>query len=420
MSLLRHQPAFSGGKSHRYAPYKNGKRSAGVVKASGRGQVITPARLMTCATVVRKTEREIRAAESRGDSNIYAPHATDDEVVSVRKGEIGMCIREVGGTFRPALTADSNVVATSSVNGLSRDKELFSPCVFQAESFVGDKDSNNQVTIAFEGLQTVYATGCEPITVGDSLYLDPNPYMVEDEHGNQVPGIQGPKGIPASKATFQIRKFDATSMHSFLHTLKMDALKDLRRDERQASLKQATSAEKLVKLIENVCRTVCTNHRHIADDMPARNYLFLWLAFRILAMAKIASFTKDNMMPVWLLSLRALRKVLQEDERNATDLHRDYAATLPHATDPLTRHKDFSVDSVYLDKLLDSDELLKSKDTIRAKLMEADARLSVFAQDRMEIAMHRQRQYLARYAFGTALSSANKGGQLDVNVGRNQ
>ena len=404
------------------------KASGGQIKSIGRGQVITPQRLITMAGNVPRNERERRAISSRGSGALLAPPSSDNRVFATNKGEIGICLMQPGSSFRQSLSNDTDVTFISGVNGLDRSTPVFMPVVFQTRSDPSDPSSPANATCAIEGCQTIINTGCQNINNGDSIYWDMNPWMIKDEDGNLIPGVRAPEGLPSEKMYIQTRPFNASSLWSFHQSLEAGMQRMFQHKEFATKLRKITDDEKLHLELVKLCDEVCTKERNIAEDMPVRAWLLLTANFRLHNQLKISGYlgaiSGEERLRVFLMTLRAMLRALQEDEERSEEVLRDYERSLPHAQDVPSRHpdKDASVNSKALHDLLhpSPEHMNKATYNPQQELLDAEGRILMLCNSRIQLALQRQSHYFSRFAAGVALSSAPPGHPFDILLGRIQ
>lgn len=414
-----------------FHPYRNGARSAtaGVVRiTAGRNPAIAQQRTLMLAAQVSKVEKEKRAMAVRGRGRrfVFGPPTDDPMDFSVRTGELGLCILNEGSTFRQCVTADNNVRVVTSANGLPRNANLGMPCVTHSDNDVSKAHRDDRTGVAVGGVETIAHTGQEPVQCGDKLYVDPNPYMVLDEMGKEVPGIQGPAGIPDTKQRFQARPMRTQTLDTLLQSFEADVHRHFQSKDFREHLAAANTEQALVAEITRICKAIFDDDKHVSDDMPIRGYLPVYATWTLRKLLSIPSFLKAGavtpavrMRYEWL-AMRALVQVLKNAEQRFSHTVQQFNAMLPHVMGPdadalqHARHVDYSVHSKHLADLLDIDAKTPSP---RDRLAEASARLDMFYSKYKERLIHMQRAWQERFFLGTALSSANKAGQLDVLVG---
>lgn len=408
------------------------------VLAKTRNPVTTPQCLVNVTAIVPKNEKQIRALAARGDvADLYSAPTGDDSCLAIHKGMVVAHRAKPNASFRTNASADSNVECVGSTNGLSiSGTEFFMLGVAQTGSSPADKDSNNQVTVAIHGLQTVVNYCDERIEAGDQVILDPFGCTVTAQGSNEPrPIVYGPVGISERQFSLVLRPMNASHLSHFICAAQDAVRLRLGLPATAAKLAAITTSEALLTLLHQLCDDIFAHDMVVSPMHPIRGYAVIWAANRYCHMIQIesgslvTSKTKvaltsaeyGNLLRVALLTkLRACIEV----EDKFMDVANAYAMALPHGGD---RHDATgerarsSLHSTNLAALLDQASPMNANPGDRpAHMREANARIAMHTEDAMENYVHRIRGYFGSLHFGVAMSSADKGQSYDVFVGRNR
>jgi hypothetical protein len=424
-------PSFDGGA--------DGLRPAapGVITAQTRGQVVQPQALIVLQATSRKDEIQRRKRDANGcrSTELFAPAVDNATAFNIKKGMLGICRLIPGTTFRGALQSDqgANVEVITNMAGLHRKTKLAIPCVVQVNRDADRPGSDERTTIVPDGVQQIDNSGLHTINVGSKILLDPNAATIE-VNGRTVPAIDTPGMPPGQYFPPQVRSLDTNTLHSMMRQWKERLRVQLGDDSRvRAKLAAVDGPVALGRELAVLVANVVLDDK-LAEDMPIKGYLSIWLPWYLLKLTLVGTVDptlkgaagSQTTWMVWCMQLLYAR--LREVESDFSQLVTDYEATLPHnlkRRQTLDNKKDRSLHTTYLATSLEDATINKmfAAGSDRAKaartVLELQARLDLFTQDYLETFVHDLQGWLSRWTIGTALSSAAKGKQMDILIGRN-
>jgi hypothetical protein len=401
-----------------------------ILKTKGRGQVDTPQRLVTIATVALKDERDQRRIACRGAHDMYGPPAATDAEMTVNKGQVGMCYLEPGATFRLSLQADSNVRVFTSTAGLPRSGKYGFPCVVQTLGDAENKLGSNQVTVAIEGRQTIVCYCPETVQVGDTLYVDLEGHWTVVD-GQTVPAIQGPAGLAPNYANLVVRPMPCSTPNAMFTKVEDMLRLKLGLPEFNDKWKDVKTYQNVCDLTHRMCDFMFANELKVSSDMPIRAYAPIWFLWSFSKMINI-HWSKVNIDPnttnlahSYIQILRAMIQMVKDIEDKFDRLVTEFGLPLPHTTENTIQSRfsnrnnssnnKSSIHSHTLTDLLTPTADVKQDSR---NIREAVARLdlivvSLFARIRDE-----QRNFFVTRCLGTSLSCASGIDPCDVLLGR--
>lgn len=408
------------------------RSSSGVIKTEGRGATLTPQGLIVVQSTVLKEEklrrRRITAKDGFNPKAQYGPavKGDDDAVMSTHKGVLGMCVTTNQHTFRGGLGNDNNVLSVFAVNGLSRSEKLAIPCIAQVSRDANEKYGEDRTTLVVHGAQTIVNTGCQPIDAGMHLYVDPNPFTTTNDDGQVVSAVNV-KGIPQETLFFQIRPIVTDTIYAWMRSIE-DRMRLSLAKTMSGDIQKAIKAGDGVALFDAVRAHVVrtwTDELLYARDMPMLDLILIFVLddFAQLALIPKSGLTGLDTPEVQqmanILGLQALVLALRAQVEAGSIVNREFQSALPQHTRPQPAYQS-PQDTVHDDKLLTnlSPGVLfpagGDKTTAFRILTETRARLALFVRTATCIGMQAQEEYFRRVRCGMALSSAAKGGQLDL------
>lgn len=266
-------------------------------------------------------------------------------------------------------------------------------------------------------------TGLHQIDFGQKVIADPNPATCT-VNGRIVPAIQI-KGVDKETFFMQTRGLDSSTLISMVRKFQDKLRLNLAKDLAGLSTSKAVAAK-----MKQMVADVATDDK-LANDMPIRGYLSIWLPWYTLKLVQAGSVAVAGQTTQWtILLLQELLRALRHVEVTFSNVVNDYESALPHDL-AATRSGAFqgsahenTVHAASLTLALSNTELNRlfaagSAPAATAVILRAQARLDLFAQESMQILYQELQNWLSKWTIGTALSSPPKGGALDILVGRN-
>jgi hypothetical protein len=403
------------------------------------GGVVVPQCLINVTSIVAKNERQIRALAAKGSRHdLYGPPSSNEGVFAVKKGMIVLHRAKPGASFKTNLASDSGIECLASLNGVSMNTELFMVGVAQTNSTPGDKEANNQATVALHGVQTVVNYGNQRWNAGDHLVADPFPVLVSAQgtkdgpSGPAKPKVYGPAGVPEEQLSIPLRPMGGAHLSQHVWGAK-DAIR-LRMGLRENVLKlqACKSGAAMLLVLHGICDYIFEHDMQVSPMQPIRGYAIVWAASRLEHMMWIeraSIISKVTGKPLagkeWgnllCMCLHAWRDAIIQAQDKFTGIHNAYAAALPHGGDREDAHASnqrsrSALHSAYLLGLLDPAST--ADDTQRScNLGEAKARITMHSEETLEQMLLRVLNYFAQFSAGIALSSADSARNGDICLG---
>ena len=408
-------------------------------RARGAG-VTTPQCLVNLTSIVPKNEKLLRALACKGDPNdLYGKPATNEATLDVHKGQIVLHRAKVGSGFRTHASAESGIECISTMNGVSiSGTRLFGVAVAQVECYPRVKESSNQTTTTWHGVQTIINYSDQRWNAGDLLIADPFPITVRSRGGESRPMVMGPEGIPDEAQNIILRPFGAAHLSHLVNQmqdlirLKLGSGK-IGESPVARLLQDAKTSEAMLAVLHSVCDNIFATEMVVAPDHPLRGYALAWAADRLLDMITVdwrgllSARTKKplteeeygNYMRIALLT--KLRAVIDVEDKfvGATNA---YAASLPHSGDHVDTMSSSdkarsALRSTYLMSLVSLNASITG-DERRRCMLEFQTRVKMHMQHCLEEYYNRIRDYFGAFHAGMCLSSADKGSSADVFIGK--
>lgn len=422
-----------------FSPQSNGdlpplSDDAGVVQSTGRNGVLLAQGLVLLQADNYKNEMQRRKSMSTKMSDLLAPMGSDPSAFNCVKGQLALVRFEPHSTFRGGLNSDSVVKVTTCANGLLRRESLGVPCVVQLDRDVTE-DDDCRTTIVIRGTQTIINTSGGYIPPCVPLYVDPNPFLVNDsrEPGTMIPGIRIP-GISPETAHFQIRPFYGKNLQASLvgltdmlrrnltHSVNVEAI------TRAVSSKTIDQGRALHDVFEKMTSQLISDKK-FPVDYPLVQQVRNFLPFYFVQLTKINGAFKSiaaaaSKSALRLFAMQAWHRTMIGTENIVSDQFTAFETSIPHDTDskypvPFTVSKNpSSVHSDTLRRLLTVDAAFIALSPVEktAIWLEADARLTLIYNHQQQILINASIDFKNQFVAGISLSGANKGKAIDVHL----
>jgi len=248
--------------------------------------------------------------------------------------------------------------------------------------------------------------------------------------GQLVPAIQGPAGLAPNFANLVVRPMPCSTPGA-MFTKVEDMLR------MKMGLPAFTDRWKNVKTAQDVCdatHQICdfmfANEFVVSSDMPVRGYAPIWFMWSFSKMLQIhwSNVTIDetvhNLAHTYVQLLRAMVQTIKDIEEKFARLVSEYAAPLPHSTEPITHtrlsnraNNRSSVHSPALINLLIPATPADAKTDSR-NIREAAAQIDLLVVNLLARVREEQRNFFVSRCVGTALSCATGVDPLDINLGQ--
>ena len=411
--------------------------------AQSRNPVVTPQCLINVTSIVAKNERQIRALDAKGSrTDLYGPPSSNEQVFAVKKGMIVLHRAKANGSWKTNLASDSGIECIASLNGVSMNgPDLFMVGVAQTNSEPGDKDSNNQATVAIHGVQTVINYSNQRWNAGDHLIADPFPVLASTQgtadgpSGPAKPKVYGPAGVPEEQLNIPLRPMDGHHLSQHISVAKGAIVQRLGQAETAAKIQACKSGAALLLLVHEICDKIFEHEMQVSPMHPIRGYAVLWAANRLYNMVWVerdALVSAKTGKPVdgeefgnlVCMCLYAKLNAVIEVEDKFQAVRNAYAAALPHGGDrqdamSSSKRARSTLHSAYLKGLMDPATAGGDPNKRSANLGKAHAHISMHMEHALEEYVHRIRNYFGQFQAGVALSSADSSKNGDICLGMN-
>ncbi len=401
------------------------------IHSNGRGAPLMPQAVIVMTLKINPSERLHREqAWGAQYTKVYAPHADNPDIFNHAKGRLAFCILEPTLRKHTAIPGDTSLESHNVVNGLKTGIRVGLWHVQQLVKTAEEDFGDQRQTSIFSGTQTILNTGDETIYAGQLVYGDLNPVKMINR-GKEEPGFQI-NGSHHGAFQPRTRGLDSNTVHAIVHHLRTLILDYIYAIPNLEHINTKTNAIELLdwfnKTVDNVC-----DLRGLAEDIPIRPLLRVWLPFHWSKMIKLK--TQDGLFfqlaaganntlgkfqhRVLALNVRLLAQ--RQAESTSRSIREEFDRGLPHTVPGASKQSwrdasqanQASMFCAKLEKLIHPKELNTklAADVLAAveDVDEAEAKLDLNYQHVSEVCLFAQQYHFQTQTFARALWTAAPG-----------